>query len=80
MLPNLAGFLALLKGFKAKGRIAGVFGSYGWAGGAVKEIEELLKAAGIEVAVNSCSAKYVPDEKETADCLRFAADFAAKVK
>jgi anaerobic nitric oxide reductase flavorubredoxin len=80
MLPNLAGFLALLKGFKAKSRVAGVFGSYGWAGGAVKEIEELLKTAGIEVAVNSCSAKYVPDEKETADCLRFAADFAAKVK
>ncbi|MCX5708371.1 MAG: flavodoxin domain-containing protein [Candidatus Omnitrophica bacterium] len=80
MLPNLAGFLALLKGFKAKGRVAGVFGSYGWAAGAVKEIEELLKAAGIEVAVNSCSAKFVPDDKESADCLRFAADFAAKVK
>jgi anaerobic nitric oxide reductase flavorubredoxin len=80
MLPNLAGFLALLKGFKAKGRIAGVFGSYGWAGGAVKEIEELLKTAGIEISVNSCSAKFVPDEKESADCKRFAADFAAKIK
>jgi anaerobic nitric oxide reductase flavorubredoxin len=72
MLPNIAGFLALLKNFKAKGRVAGVFGSYGWAGGAVKEIENLLKAAGIGVAVNSCSAKFVPDEKERADCLRFA--------
>ncbi len=80
MLPNLAGFLALLKGFKAKGRVAGVFGSYGWAGGAVKEIENLLKSSGIEVAVGSCSAKFVPDEKETAACGQFARDFAAKVK
>ena len=80
MLPNIAGFLALLKNFKAKGRVSGVFGSYGWAGGAVREIENLLKTAGIEVAVNSCSAKFVPDEKEAADCLRFAADFAEKVK
>jgi len=80
MLPNIAGFLALLKNFKAKGRVAGVFGSYGWAGGAVREIESLLKTAGIEVAVGSCSAKFVPDEKEAADCLRFAADFASKVR
>jgi len=80
MLPNLAGFLALLKGFKAKGRVAGVFGSYGWAGGAVKEIEDLLKSSGIEVAVGSCSAKFVPDEKETAACVQFARDFAAKIK
>lgn len=80
MLPSIAGFLALLKNFKAKGRLAGVFGSYGWAGGAVKEIENLLKSCGIEVAVQSCSAKFVPDEKEAEDCLRFASDFAAKVK
>jgi len=80
MLPNLAGFLYLLKGFKAKGRLAGVFGSYGWAGGAVKEIEEFLKSAGIEAAVPSCSAKFVPDEQETAACVKFAGDFADKIK
>jgi anaerobic nitric oxide reductase flavorubredoxin len=80
MLPNIAGFLALLKNFKAKNRVAGVFGSYGWAGGAVSQIENLLKSSGIEVAVQSCSAKYVPDEKEIADCLRFASEFAEKIK
>ncbi len=80
MLPNLAGFFSLLKNFKAKNRLAGVFGSYGWAGGAVKEIEELLKASGIEIALPSVSAKFVPDEKETAACVQFARDFAAKIQ
>jgi anaerobic nitric oxide reductase flavorubredoxin len=80
MLPNLAGFLALLKNFKAKNRLAGVFGSYGWAGGAVKEIEELLKTSGIEIAVPSVSARSVPDESEIAACGQFARDFAAKIQ
>jgi anaerobic nitric oxide reductase flavorubredoxin len=80
MLPNLAGFLALLKNYKAKSRLAGVFGSYGWAGGAVKEIEELLRSSGIELGVESCSAKFVPDEKEVAACRKFSEDFAAKIK
>ena len=38
MLPNIAGFLEFFKGLRPKNRVAAAFGSYGWAGGAVKEI------------------------------------------
>ena len=31
-------------------RIAAAFGSYGWAGAAVKSVESVLKEAGIEIA------------------------------
>ncbi len=80
MLPNLAAFLELLKGFKAKNRIIGVFGSFGWAGGAVAEIEKILKEGRLEISQQSLGIKYVPDDKEMENCYNWGKDFAGKVK
>lgn len=80
MLPNFAGFLEFVKGLAPKNRLCGVFGSYGWAGGAVKEIETVLKEAGMEAAVPSLSVKYVPDENETKKCYELGQNFANIVK
>ncbi|MFC1709035.1 FprA family A-type flavoprotein [Candidatus Omnitrophota bacterium] len=79
-LPTIAGFLEFFKGLKPKNRVAGVFGSYGWAGGAVKSIEGTLKEAGVEVVQPSISAKYVPDEDELQKCYELGKDFAQKIK
>ena len=79
MLPTIAGFLELLKGLKAKNRVTGVFGSYGWAGGAVAEIEKVLIEGGIGAAIPSISCKYVPDENDLKGCYQFGKDFASKV-
>jgi flavorubredoxin len=80
MLPNIAGFLELVKGFKPKNRLAAAFGSYGWAGGAVKEIEGVIKEAGIEAALPSISFKYVPDDIEYQKCYAFGRSFAELLK
>jgi len=80
MLPNIAGFLEFVKGLLPKNRIACVFGSCGWAGGALKEIEGVLKQAGIEMVMPGLSLKYVPDEFEKKECYNFGKEFAAKVK
>jgi len=80
MLPNIAGFLEFVKGFKAKNRIAAAFGSYGWAGGAVKEMEEVIKESGIQLVQPGLSVKYVPDENEIKLCYEFGRDFAKRVK
>jgi len=79
MLPTIAGFLHFVKGLKPKNRIAGVFGSYGWSGGAVKSIAEILKQAGITVTDDSVSVKYVPSEAELAQCYEFGKKFAEKI-
>jgi len=79
MLPNFSGFLEFVKGLKPKNRIACVFGSYGWAGGAIGQIENVLKEAGIELAMPSLSIKYVPDEFEIKRCIQFGIDFAKKI-
>ncbi len=79
MLPAIAGFLEFLKGLKPKNRIASAFGSYGWAGGAVANIENVLKETGIAIAQPSLSVKYVPDEIETKRCYEYGMDFAKKL-
>jgi flavorubredoxin len=79
MLPSIAGFLEFLKGLKPKGRVAAAFGSYGWAGGAVGNIEKTLKESGIEVAAPSVSARFAPDESDMKRCYEFGAEFAKKL-
>lgn len=79
MLPGIAGFLHLLKGMKPGGRLGSAFGSYGWGGGAVKEIEKALEAAGVESA-GSYSVRYRMSEGEEKKCLAFGAGFAEKIK
>lgn len=44
--PEVAAFLAYLKALKPTGLAYTVFGSYGWGGGAVKEIDAALSAMG----------------------------------
>lgn len=78
MLPTIAGFLELLRGLKPKKRVASVFGSYGWAGGAVKDIEEILKKTEIEVTP-SISFQYVPSGEELKKCYEFGKEFAKKI-
>ncbi|MCM8779214.1 MAG: flavodoxin domain-containing protein [Candidatus Omnitrophica bacterium] len=79
MLPTLAGFLEFLKGLKPKNRLAGVFGSYGWSGGAVKEIEKILQETGIEIVQPSLSVQYLPTPEELKKCFDMGRDFAIKL-
>jgi len=80
MLPNIASFLEFLKGLRPKNRIACVFGSYGWAGGAVKNIEEILEKAGINLAQPGLSVQFIPDEKEKGECFDFGRNFGKLLK
>jgi anaerobic nitric oxide reductase flavorubredoxin len=80
MLPAIAGFLEFVRGLKARNRIAAAFGSYGWAGGAVQEMEVILKEAGMDIASAGPSFKYLPDEKETKSCYEFGRDFANLIR
>jgi flavorubredoxin len=80
MLTSVAGFLHFLKGLRPKNRYACAFGSYGWAGGAVKSIENLLEEAGIELSQPGLSVNYVPDEREIKSCYEFGRDFAENLK
>jgi len=76
MLPAIAGFLEFFKGLKPQKRIAAAFGSFGWAGGAIKDIEEILNKSGVSIAQPGLGIKYVPDASELKKCYQFGEEFA----
>ena len=56
------------------------FGSYGWGGEAVKQIEDFLYAIEIEIAADSVKTQYLPDENALNDCFQMGAVIAEKLK
>ncbi|MDR3330673.1 MAG: flavodoxin domain-containing protein [Endomicrobium sp.] len=78
MLPVIAGFLHFLKGSKAKGHESFAFGSYGWSGEAVKDIENTL----VDVTLFGSSLRVVfnPTGEELEKCFEIGKAFALKIK
>ncbi|MFN4131968.1 MAG: FprA family A-type flavoprotein, partial [Caldimicrobium sp.] len=43
LLPTVAGFLQYMKGLRPRGKVGAAFGSYGWSGEAVAQLEQYLQ-------------------------------------
>lgn len=61
MLPTVAGFLAYMKGLAPKNRVGLSFGSYGWGGQSIAQIEEVLKSCDFKIT-NQIKVQYVPEQ------------------
>lgn len=64
MLPSMAGFLCYLKGLAPKNKKAFAFGSYGWGGQSIGQIEEELQACGCEIVLDKIRIANVPQEED----------------
>ena len=64
MLPSMGGFLTYIKGLRPRNRLGFVFGSYGWGGQAVGQIEEVLKDLKWDLPIEGLKIKYIPDDDE----------------
>ena len=62
MHPRLASSVELIRSIKPRGKIVAVFGSYGWGGGAAKEIKARLAPAGFDV-IETLEIKGPPREE-----------------
>jgi len=80
VFPTIAQFLAYLRGLRPKNRIVGAFGSFGWSGGAVKEVYETVKKLGLEVYEPGPEVPYRPSPEDDQTCYEFGSSFAEKVK
>jgi flavorubredoxin len=63
MMPSVAGFLTYMSGLAPKGRKAISFGSYGWGGKTMAEINHFFEKSGFDI-IASEKLKYIPGEKE----------------
>ncbi len=78
MLPSMASLLTYIKGLQPGDKKAAVFGTFGWAGGAKRDMEELLKNGGLHVAEGyTCKWKPLAAEIEAAE--KFGHEFVADI-
>ncbi|GAC1483028.1 MAG: hypothetical protein NVS2B14_21500 [Chamaesiphon sp.] len=64
----------------AKSKLAGVFGSYGWSGEAVDEIETKLKDAGYCFGFDTIRVKFKPTDATLQQCKEAGTDLAQALR
>ena len=79
IFPTVADLFVYLKGLKPIGLIGAAFGSYGWSGESVKQVEELLSGMKVEIAAEAHRVKYVPTGEMLATCRKLGEAIAEKL-
>lgn len=79
LLTSLLPVIEDLMGLKFINKVGAAFGSYGWSGEAPKLLEEYLTKAKINVIQEGLKIKYMPDENDLEDCIKFGKEFAGKL-
>lgn len=68
MLPEVASFLTYLKGLAPRGvsnsKKAFAFGSYGWGGQSIKQVEDELKLCNFDIVMPMVRVQYVPSSED----------------
>lgn len=63
VLHSIAGFIHMIKEMKFKNKKSAAFGCYGWSGGSVKVINEMMDKAGFEIIDDGFKNLWNPDEE-----------------
>ena len=79
LFPTMGDFLTYMKGLRPLGKVFGLFESYGWSGGALKEMRRHLEEAKVEVWEKELRVQYLPDGEEMKGAIQFGKDFARKI-
>ena len=67
MMPTVAAFLCYLKGLRPVNHKAFAFGSYGWGGQSIAQVEDELKAAGCEIILDKIRVANLPTVEQLDD-------------
>ncbi len=80
IFPPVASFLAYMRGLKPMNKFGAGVGSYGWAGGAKKLVEEQMHLAGIEIMECDIDTAFKPTDDEWQAAYDFGVKVAKKIK
>lgn len=67
MMPTVAKILCYLKGLRPLNHKGFAFGSYGWGGQSIAQVEDELKAAGIEIILDKIKIANLPTKEQLDD-------------
>jgi len=80
ILPQMADVMTYLKGLKPANLIGAAFGSFGWSGESVKDLEAILKEMKVEIVAEPVSVKHVPGKDVLEKCSELGKTIASELK
>lgn len=80
LFPKMYDLVNILKINKLKNHTLGIFGSYGWSGGAVKGLKKFAEESKIETLPTMPEARGRAHDKEDAELRRLAKEMAAALR
>ncbi|MDO9557224.1 MAG: FprA family A-type flavoprotein, partial [Coriobacteriia bacterium] len=80
MLYKVSGYLTWLEGLRPAGKRGAVFGSYGWGGGAVKQMAERMTAIGFTMPLEPFAEKFRPTAEDLAAAHAWGREIGKAVK
>ncbi|MBU8922828.1 MAG: FprA family A-type flavoprotein [Bacteroidales bacterium] len=79
MLPTVGAFLTYLKGLRPRDRVGMAFGSFGWGGQAVGQVEDVMKDLKWELPGEKIRINYIPDVDELVSVQDTAYEIGKKI-
>ncbi|MDR2648818.1 MAG: FprA family A-type flavoprotein [Clostridiales bacterium] len=79
-LPVIYNVLTHLNPYYHKGKIIGLFGSYGWSGEAVPNMEARVKQLKLAMPLPGLRVPFCPSERQLKDCAEFGEKFGRALK
>ena len=79
MLPTVGAFLTYLKGLRPRDRMGLAFGSFGWGGQAVGQVEDVMKDLKWEFPIEKIRINYIPDADELVSARDAAYEIGKKI-
>ncbi len=78
LMPQMAAILTYLSGLKPAGKDSFAFGSYGWASGGTKAVEEYLAKMRMNIIRESINSQFVPTPEVIEECRAAGKDLAER--
>ncbi|WP_300276785.1 FprA family A-type flavoprotein [Peptacetobacter sp.] len=76
MVKPMWDFFSIVDPVANTGKLAAVFGSYGWSGEGISIAQANAKAVGFKMPLDPLKKKFSPSEETFEDCLEFGVNFA----
>lgn len=80
VFPTVADVMTYLKGLRPLNKIGAAFGSCGWSGEAVPQINTFLKDMKVETFSEGMTVKYVPKQEDLQKCFELGKQIATVLK
>jgi len=79
MFPSLGDVFLYLEGLRPRNLVGAAFGSYGWSGEGVPQVNDILRKMKVDLVSEGVRVQFVPDEGDLDECRKLGKTVAGRL-